>query len=70
MGIDVNDWKEFSVRDIFNIQNGRGITTEEIAEHEGTLEAVQSGEDMFGTIGYIDWNYCVRMNVSVVCEGV
>lgn len=65
MGIDLKDWKEYCVRDIFSIRNGKGITTDEITEHKGTLEAVQSGEDMFGTIGYIDWNYCAKMNYTM-----
>ena len=65
--IDTSHWKEYKVGDIFEIINGKGITTDEISDNPGSFEAVQSGEGNNGVIGYIDKDYCRRMNYSY-CE--
>ena len=67
MKIDMTDWKPFFVGDIFDIINGKGITTEEIENNPGDLEAVQSGEGNNGVIGYIDKTYCQDKGYSY-CE--
>ena len=58
MRLDVSSWKEFFVSDIFDIENGKGITQEEIEENPGDLTVVQSGEENNGVLGYIDLEYC------------
>lgn len=60
-------WRAFSVGDIFDIVNGKGITTEEIENNPGDLEAVQSGEGNNGVMGHIDKTYCQSMGYSY-CE--
>lgn len=60
MKIDMTDWKAFFVGDLFDIINGKGITTEEIENYPGDLEAVQSGEGNNGVMGHIDKAYCCR----------
>ena len=65
--ININNWNEFKVKDIFEMKNGKGITTYEIYEHPGNLKAIQSGEENFGCIGYIDYDYCVDKKYSI-CE--
>ena len=54
------NWKEYSIGDIFNIYNGRGITKEEIEDNPGNFVAVQSGEEDNGRIGMIDFDYCIE----------
>lgn len=63
--IDISNWKEFKVKDIFELKNGKGITSYEIYEHPGELKAIQSGEENFGCIGYIDYDYCKNNNYSI-----
>lgn len=63
--IDVSSWKEFQVGQLFFILNGIGITKREIFEHPGTLPAIQSGEENFGCIGYLDYEYCIKQNYSI-----
>ena len=60
MKIDMTDWTAFFVGDLFDIINGKGITTEEIENYPGDLEAVQSGEGNNGVMGHIDKAYCCR----------
>ena len=64
---DTSQWKEFKVDDVFEIINGKGITTDEISDNPGSFEAVQSGEGNNGVIGYIDKDYCRSMKYSY-CE--
>ena len=59
-------WRHFRVDYIFEILNGKGITTQEISEHQGELAAVQSAESDNGIIGYIDEDYCIEMNYTFV----
>lgn len=56
--IDTTYWKEFRVGDLFDIKGGKGITKQEIYEHPGDLPAIQSGEENFGCIGYLNIEYC------------
>ncbi len=55
-------WRSFSVGSIFSIRNGRGITTSEIEENPGNLNAVQSGEENNGVIGKISLDFCRENN--------
>ena len=65
---DSKKWKSFRVDDIFEILNGKGITTQEIDDHQGELAAVQSAESNNGIIGYIDEEYCRENNYVFVKE--
>lgn len=56
--IDITNWKEFEIKDLFDILSGVGITKKEIFEHSGKLPAIQSGKEKNGCIGYIDEEYC------------
>ncbi|EAK4448528.1 methyltransferase [Campylobacter upsaliensis] len=58
MNLDVELWASFQVKDVLSIQNGKGITTEEIEENAGDFAVVQSGEENNGVLGKIDLNYC------------
>lgn len=68
MKIDITNWHDFTVASLFTIVNGRGITTEEIESNPGDLEAVQSGENNHGVIGFIDKNYCRNKGYSICDE--
>lgn len=61
MKLEIPQWQEFEVRAIFEIRNGRGITSEEVEENPGTLNAVQSGEENNGVLGRINEQYCREM---------
>lgn len=52
------EWHEFKVGDLFDIQNGKGITQEEIDCNPGKLKAVQSGEENNGVMGMISEEFC------------
>lgn len=58
-------WKDFLVKDILKIYNGKGITQEEIEEHPGSFPVVQSGADNNGVLGFIDLEYCKEMNYTI-----
>ena len=64
MNLDIISWKDFVVNDLFEIINGKGITSEEIENNPGDLEAVQSGEGNTGVMGLIDRSYCRDMDYS------
>lgn len=66
--LDIQNWKEFLVDDVLKIINGKGITIDEIAEHPGDLEAVQSGEENMGVLGLISREYCDEMDYKRVDE--
>lgn len=66
--VDKKKWKAFRVCDVFEVINGKGITKQEISEHQGELPAVQSGEKNNGIIGYIDQEYCEQMNYTYSTE--
>jgi len=66
--IDTTYWKEFRVGDLFEIIGGKGITKQEIYEHPGDLPAIQSGEENFGCIGYLDTGYC-KAKKYVISKG-
>ncbi|ENL6146895.1 restriction endonuclease subunit S [Campylobacter upsaliensis] len=57
MNLDVERWVSFQVKDVLSIQNGKGITTEEIEENAGDFAVVQSGEENNGVLGKIDLDY-------------
>lgn len=61
MNLNICEWKEFKVSSILSIMNGKGITKEEIENHEGDTIVVQSGEDNNGVLGKIDLYYCKEM---------
>lgn len=63
--IEVGKWKDFRLKSIIKIKNGKGITKEEIAENEGDLNAVQSGESENGILGQIDKDYCISQNYVI-----
>ncbi len=63
--IDISKWKDFSVGELFNILNGKGVTKAEIYGHPGTLPAIQSGEDNFGRIGFLDYDYCIKKKYTI-----
>ena len=51
--IDKKTWKPFQVNDIFEVLNGKGITKQEISDHQGELPAVQSGEKITALLGIL-----------------
>ncbi len=61
-------WKSYRIDYVFEILNGKGITTQEISEHQGELAAVQSAESNNGVIGYIDEDYCLEKHYIFVKE--
>ena len=65
MNLDIHKWKEFKVSSVLFIQNGKGITKEEIEEHIGNFTVVQSGEENNGVLGKIDKQYCKLMNYTL-----
>lgn len=65
MNLEIEKWKPFYLGNVFTIQNGTGITKEEIDENEGNFPAVQSGEGNNGVLGYIDIDYCRSKNYSI-----
>ena len=62
--LNLNDWKEFKIGNLFDLYNGKGITQEEIDDNQGTLNVVQSGEENNGILGYINFNYVKEMNYT------
>ena len=64
MSLNISNWKNFKIGKLFTMLNGKGITQEEILENQGTLIAVQSGEENNGVMGYIDLEYCKQMNYT------
>lgn len=64
MNLDLSNWKPFQVGRIFMMLNGKGITQEEIADNEGDLIAVQSGEENNGVMGKISLDYCKKMQYT------
>lgn len=65
MSLNVNAWMSFIVGDLFKILNGKGITQEEIEEHPGTFEAVQSGSENNAVMGQINYNYCLAKDYTM-----
>ncbi len=63
----MTNWGNFTVADLFEIINGKGITTEEIENNPGNFEAVQSGEGNNGVMGCISKSYCRNKGYSY-CE--
>lgn len=63
--IDTSKWTEFRVGDLFEIVSGKGITKKEITEHGGSLPAIQSGEERFGLMGYINEEYCIKKKYAI-----
>jgi hypothetical protein len=51
---DVNNWRKFKLRDIFDYKRGKGITKDEIENYKGAIPCVQSGEMNNGIIGYMN----------------
>ena len=63
--IDTTSWRQFCVGELFDILGGKGITKQEIYEHPGSLPAIQSGEENFGRIGYLDKDYCITKKYAI-----
>lgn len=63
--VNTVSWKYFQVLELFEVISGKGITKQEIYEHAGELPAIQSGEENFGRIGYLDYNYCVSKKYAI-----
>ena len=63
--INTCDWGNFKVSELFEIHNGKGITKNEIFAHPGDIPAIQSGEENYGCIGYLDKDYCVQQKYSL-----
>lgn len=63
--MNTSQWGEYTVGDLFEIISGKGITKNEIYSHPGSLPAIQSGEDNYGCIGYIDQDYCIEKKYSI-----
>lgn len=68
MKLDTKNWKNYTVGDIFDILNGKGITRDEIEEHPGNFEAIQSGAENNAVIGKIDKEYCLAKGYTVTEE--
>ncbi len=62
--MNLNEWKSFKVKKIFVMENGKGITKEEINDNKGTFTVVQSGEENNGVLGKIDLDYCKQMKYT------
>lgn len=63
-----NNWKSYKISKILSILNGSGITTEEIEENPGNLNAIQSGEENNGCLGKIDLDYCKSKKYTYVLK--
>lgn len=68
LSLNVTDWKEYLISDIFNIYNGKCITQEEIEENPGNFIAVQSGEENNGVLGKINKQYCIDKDYTYTSE--
>lgn len=66
--IDLSNWAEFQVGELFEIVNGKGVTRAETARFPGDLIAVQSSAENNGVIGYLDRNYCESKDYAIVDE--
>lgn len=64
LNLNINEWKEFLISELFYLYNGKGITMEEISENPGDFIAIQSGEENNGILGYINLNYVKEMNYT------
>lgn len=64
--IDTSTWKEFQVKDIFNVTNGKGLTIEEIKENSGDIPCIQGGASNNGSIGLIDEAYCNKQKYIII----
>lgn len=61
-------YKEFKVKDIFTILNGKGITKEEIADFPGEIEAIQSGAENNAVLGKLDKEFCKASGYKIISE--
>lgn len=68
MNLNFLDWKEYYVDNLFHVINGKGITKEELSEHPGDLDVVQSGENNNGVIGKTNIDYCIEKRYSFCTE--
>lgn len=64
MNLDISEWKSFKIEKIFVMENGKGITKEEIDDNKGAFTVVQSGEENNGVLGKIDLDYCKQMKYT------
>lgn len=68
MDLNFSDWIEFRLSEILYLYNGVGITIEEIENHPGDFEVIQSGEENNGCIGKIDRAYCIAKGYTYTEE--
>ena len=61
-------YEEFLVEDLFVIQNGRGVTKDEISDFPGNIEAIQSGADNNAVLGRLDESYCRQSGYKIIKE--
>ena len=67
MNLNIEEWKEYAVSDIFYpFINGKGITDREIKDNPGKLVAVQSSSENNACMGFIDEEYCKEMKYKIV----
>lgn len=67
MNLNVKEWKEYKVIDIFYpFINGKGITDREIRDNPGKLVAVQSSSVNNACMGLIDEHYCREMKYKII----
>lgn len=66
MKLDITKWKEFTIGDLFDIKNGKGLTNAEIEENPGNIDCIQGGETQNGSIGQINKDYCNEKNYIVI----
>jgi restriction endonuclease S subunit len=51
--LNIKEWKEFKLRDLFNFQRGKGITKQEIDGNLGDIPCIQGGGQNNGVLGYM-----------------
>lgn len=68
MNLDISSWKEFRLGNLLDVQSGKGITKEEIEDHPGSFQAIQSGEENMGILGTIDREYCIQKEYTMTDE--
>lgn len=68
MLIDLDQWGEFTVGDLFEIHSGKGITRTEIALNPGDLPAIQSAVENNGCLGYISRAFCKSKGYTIIEE--
>lgn len=66
--LNISGWKQFQIKDIFEVKNGKGLTVDEINSNKGDIACVQGGESNNGSIGNISREYCEQKKYVVIDE--